>query len=382
MNIYEYIDTYGQYSFEEKPINQVDKVIFSFLSYANLEKVFEGDYSLTIAEAGKQYLELHPEKDINIIAVKEGNKLLKYLRKANRFKDCILYNYKYIGNNDVQFGVLSIEYLPNHVYVSFEGTDSLFSGWKENFVLSYQFPTLSHRMATIYLNDNFTFSNKRLIVGGHSKGGNLALVAAMNANPIVRNKIDEIVNADGPGLLDKEYKSTKYQKIKRKYTHIIPDYSFVGLFLNHSNDYVVNSSKKSILAHNIVYWEIEGDHFVKTKLSKFSSELDGEIKKWFNKYNLEDKKDFINNLEYILNEAGITSILDIKKKKRNIISLITKSKDMNNHTKKVLIDFISIIIKCFGDVTKSEIKQLLTNMFKVPKRFENFQLLKNKLDFK
>ena len=155
MDIYKYVDEYGKYTFDEKKINQVDKVIFSFLSYANLEKVMENNKVLTISEAGKEYLQLHPGKDINIIAVKEGNKLLKYIRNTNRYKDCLLYNYEYIGNSDVQFGVVSIEYQPNKVYVSFEGTDSLFSGWKEDFILGYKFPTKSHKMAIKYLNKHF-----------------------------------------------------------------------------------------------------------------------------------------------------------------------------------------------------------------------------------
>ena len=368
MNIYEYIDKYGEKTFIEKPINLIDKVIFSFLSYANMEKIFEDDISLTIAEAGKEYLELHPGKDINIIAVKEGNKLLKYIRNIKRYKDCLLYNYEYVGNNEVQFGVVSIEYLPNKVFISFEGTDSLFSGWKEDFILGYQFPTISQKKAIKYLNKYFTFSNKEIIVGGHSKGGNLALVAAMYSNAFVRNKITEVINADGPGLLDKEYKSVRYSYIKNKYTHIIPNYSLVGLFLNHSNDYVVSATSKSILSHNIVYWEIEEDEFKKTKLSEFSKELDVSIQKWFSKYNSEDKREFIDNLDYILKEANVTSILDIKGKKRNLFNLIAKSKDMNNHTKKVLTEFIMLIIKCFGSVKKEELKGFLSNMFKITSR--------------
>ena len=368
MNIYEYIDKYGDYTFDEKEFNQVDKVIFSFLSYANLEKVFEDDLCLTIAETGKQYLELHPGKDINIIAIKEGNKLLKYLRNKKRYMDCKLYNYEYIGNDEVQFGVVSIEYLPNQVFVSFEGTDSLFSGWREDFILGYQFPTISQKLAIKYLNKHFTFKNKSLIVGGHSKGGNLALVASMYANAMVRSKIVEIINADGPGLLDNEYKSVRYSYIKSKYTHIIPNYSLVGLFLNNSNNYVVSATSKSILAHNIVYWEIDEDKFIKTKLSDFSQELDVSIKKWFSKYNKEDKQNFINNLDYILKEANVTSILDIKTKKKNLFNLIAKSKDMNSHTKKVLTEFIMLIIKCFGNVKKEELKDFLSNMFKITSR--------------
>ena len=377
MDIYKYIDEYGKYTFEEKEINEVDKVIFSFLSYANLEKVFEDDQVLTIAEAGRQYLKLHPGKDINIIAVKEGNKLLKYIRNVKRYKDCLLYNYEYIGNNKVQFGVVSIEYQPFKVFVSFEGTDSLFSGWKEDFILGYQFPTLSHKMAIKYINKHFRFTNKSIILGGHSKGGNLALVAGMYARMSIKRRITEIINADGPGLLDKEFVSPRYQSIKKKYKHIMPNYSLVGLFLNHSNDYVINSTNKGILAHNIVYWEIEEDHFVKAKLSTFSKELDVAIRRWFSKYNLEDKESFINNLDYVFKEAGITSIMDIKTKKRSIINLITSSKDMSNHSKKLLIEFVMLIIKCFSEVKKEEVKDLLTNMFKITsKTFSNLNIAK------
>ena len=377
MDVYKYIDEYGQYTFEEKEINEVDKVIFSFLSYANLEKVFEDDEVLTIAEAGRQYLKLHPGKDINIIAVKEGNKLLKYIRNVKRYKDCLLYNYEYVGNNKVQFGVVSIEYQPFKVFVSFEGTDSLFSGWKEDFILGYQFPTLSHKMAIKYINQHFRFTNKSLILGGHSKGGNLALVAGMYARVSIKRRITEIINADGPGLLDKEFVSPRYQSIRKKYKHIMPNYSLVGLFLNHSNDYVVNSTNKGILAHNIVYWEIEEDHFVKAKLSTFSKELDVAIRSWFSKYNLEDKESFINNLDYVFKEAGITSIMDIKTKKRSIINLITSSKDMSNHSKKLLTEFVMLIIKCFSEVKKDEVKDLLTNMFKITsKTFSNLNIAK------
>ena len=86
------------------------------------------------------------------------------------------------------------------------------------------------------------------------------------------------------------------------------------------------------------------------------------------KYNKEDKQNFINNLDYILKEANVTSILDIKTKKKNLFNLIAKSKDMNSHTKKVLTEFIMLIIKCFGNVKKEELKDFLSNMFKITSR--------------
>ena len=62
--------------------------------------------------------------------------------------------------------------------------------------------------------------------------------------------------------------------IQKKYIHIIPDYSLVGLLLNHSNDKVVSSSNKGILAHDIIYWMVDKNHFQKSELSSMSKELD------------------------------------------------------------------------------------------------------------
>ena len=39
MDIYQYIDNYGVYTFQEKEFNELDAALFSYLSYANLEKV-------------------------------------------------------------------------------------------------------------------------------------------------------------------------------------------------------------------------------------------------------------------------------------------------------------------------------------------------------
>ena len=254
MNVYDYIKEYGNYTFQEKKFNEVDAVIFSFISYVDYTKIFEENSVVTINEAGKKHLISVTENDKNITATKEANQLLKCLKDTVRYKDCILFNYEYIGNEVLQFGALSIEYEKDKVYVSFEGTDSLFSGWREDFLLSGEFPTKTHKLAIKYVNKHFTFSNKKIILGGHSKGGNLALIAGMYANRIVRHKITKIYSADGPGLLDKEYKSLRYQNTKKKFVHIIPDCSIVGILLNHSGDKVVKATRRGIIAHNIRYW--------------------------------------------------------------------------------------------------------------------------------
>lgn len=363
MTVYDYIDKYGIYSFDEKELNEVDSMIFAMLSYADYTEIFDTNKKLTINEIGRMHLGIHTGKDKNIIAVKEANKLLRYIKDVKRYKDCIISNYEYIGNNEVQFGAMTIEYKTNNVYVSFEGTDQLFSGWKENFLLSYEFPTISHRMAIKYLNKHFTFNTKKLIVGGHSKGGNLALVASMYSNIFVRSKIKYIYSGDGPGVLDKEFNSKRYEKIKDKYLHLMPDYSLVGLFLCTSNNKVVKCKYKNIISHNAMFWEIEDDHFIETKLSPLSSEIQNELRDWFYRYNDEDKKEFIANLMQVLEDAGITSILEIKENKTRVLNIIYETKEINEHSKVILTDFINVMIKAIANTKKEEFKDFISNIF-------------------
>lgn len=365
MELYDYIDKYGIYSFKQRKFNEVDNAIFSFLSYANFSGILDNGEVMTLQEAANKHIEIFPGKDKNVIAVREGNKLLRYIKDLKRYKNCILSNYEYIGGDRVQFCALSIEYENNKVYVSFEGTDELFSGWIEDFMLSYKFPTFSHKIAISYLNRHYTFSFKELIIGGHSKGGNLALVASMYANYIVKRKIKKIYNNDGPGLLDKEFSSNRYKSVLKKYVHIIPNYSLVGLLLNNSNVKVVNSVNKSILAHDIVFWSVEDNHFKKTKLSFMSQQLDNEIKKWLVDFKEQDRMEFVDNLDKILKKAKVTSILDLKLKKERVFNLIYQSKDISATTKKTLLNLFIIMIKCLKNTKKEEIKSFWSNIFSI-----------------
>lgn len=364
MTIYDYIKKYGDYSFEEKAFNEVDSLIFSAMGYADLEGIMTKSTKKTIKEIAEEHMNMHKGKDKNIIATRVAHKLFYDMKDTKRYKDCIVYNYDYIGNFDIQFGVFSIEYQKNKVYVVFEGTNKLLSGWIEDFMLSCEFPTISHKKAINYLNKHYTFNNKELIIGGHSKGGNLALVAGMYANFIVRSKIKYIVNADGPGLLDKQFNSWRYKEIDDKYVHILPQSSYIGLFLNHDHDKIIKTTSNGLLSHAANYWVIEDDHFVNSELNPMSKQLDKKLRDWLIKYNDQDKFNFVSNLDIILRKADVIDALDLVNQNAKIFSLIRESKDMDEESKKVLKELINIVIDSFKYTKKEELKEFLNNIFK------------------
>ena len=359
MSIFDYIDNYGVYSFEDVPFNDVDNLIFSSLSYIDFNGIVSiNKYNpMTLQHVSEIYFNSHEKMSYNILAFRQAIKVFKAIMNTNRYKDLLLYNYVYETRDDEQFGAITIEINKNLVYVSYEGTDQMVSGWKEDFMLSYQFPVLSQKKAIDYLNRNFLFRHKKIILGGHSKGGNLAIVAGMYANFLVKDKIIKIYNNDGPGLLMEQFNSRHYKSISNRLVTIIPNDSFVGLLLMHDDNYfVVSSSKSGILAHDITTWQVDGNRLKLSELSVVSKKIEISLSNWLKKYSRNEREKFVESLFNIFGILEIDSLVDIALNKSLIIKLIIKARDIDKETKYMLKECISVIFNCYKDVTKEELK--------------------------
>ncbi len=360
MNLFSYIDKYGVYTFDDVPFTEVDNAVFAALSYVDLEGLISKNrfHKKSIKEVGDAYFkEKYSKKDKkNILAVRQAIKMLRYIKDTRRYGNIMLYNYAYISGEEEMFSAITIEIQPRLVYVSFEGTDHLIGGWKEDFMLSYKFPVLSQRRAIDYVNKHFLFRRKDIILGGHSKGGNLALVAGMYANFVVKDRIVKIYNNDGPGLLLDQISSKQYMDIEKKLVTIIPNYSMVGILLQHSTHReVVRSARKSILAHDLFTWVVIDKEFQRTELSSFSSKLDNELMHWLNQYDMKQREHFVISLFEIFDKANIRSLIDILENKKVIFQLIMETKEFDQDTRRILRDFILMLFQSFKDVTKEEL---------------------------
>ncbi len=354
MSIFDYIKKYGCYTFDEVSFNTVDNFVFSALTYSDL-----GDYvssnrfnKRTIKEVGDEFFSDFNKKDKNITAVRVGIKILEGIKNTRRYKNLLIYNYSYVGNDKQQFCALTLEISKKMVYVSFEGTDELISGWYEDFEMAYKFPVLSQRRAIDYINKHFLFNNKDIILGGHSKGGNLALVAGMYANFWIKDRIIKIYNNDGPGLRKREIESNYFKSVEHKLICIIPNYSMVGLLLRHNNNYrVVKSKKKSIYAHDMATWVIDDKDIKEVELSSFSKYLDESMIKWLNKYSDEERKRFVDSLFMIFRRASVNSLVEVMNNKKIILKLIFETKGIDSKTKGMLKDFIYMLFSYFKEIS-------------------------------
>ena len=359
-NIFNYIKNFGHLSFEEEPFNDVDNLVFASLSYVDYNQNFMLSHSrVTIEETANDYFLNHDKKLIskNITAVRQAIKILGEIKDTKRYKSIFITNYIYVGDKSIQFCAMTFEIKKNLYYVSFEGTDHLISGWKEDFQMAYMFPVPAQKMAIDYLNKTIKKIGAKYIIGGHSKGGNLAIISSMYCHFWIKNKIIKVYNNDGPGLRKKQIESKNYKNIEKKLSYIIPNYSFVGLLLRHTDNYqVVYSYEKGILAHDLTNWKIEGKSFVPAKLSFLSKELDLIIIKWLDKYNDIERKKFVDSLFDVCTRADINNLIDIKSSKfNNLIKIIKETKNMDQETKRMIIDLFKFILKFCSIDLKNQI---------------------------
>lgn len=355
-NIIDYIKSSGSKNFNELPFNEVDNVIFASLAYLNLDGIVNSGYKepVTIEQAGTKFFKKYTKKDFhhNVFAVQSSIKIFSSIYMRPRYKDLKLYNYVYKGDNTKQFSSLFIDLSKRYTYISFEGTDDLVSGWKEDARMAYEFPIPSQKEAIKYINHFISpLSRKKYIIGGHSKGGNLALVASMYANHLIKHKIVKIYMNDAPGLKTKQLNSKAYRSIQSRIEQIIPNHSIIGLTLRHTNDYhVILANKTGLMAHNIIYWQTANDKFIATTLSPFSKNLDKVLTNWLDSYTDEERKELVEDLFDILSRAGITSLLEIKASKiPKILAILKESKKISSESKKRIRGLIKILLTFFKE---------------------------------
>lgn len=345
-NLFNYVEKYGDISFNTKKFNDIDNLVFSLLSYLDFSNTNINMGKYTLEDIGKEYLEKNKYKEISKlgIAQKDAYKLLKAIVNKVRYKGIVLLDYVYNTTREMQFSAITFKISPRLKYICFEGTDEFISGWKEDGKLACLFPIPSHVEAIKYVNKNVKLFGPKVIIGGHSKGGNLALISSMFMEKHKKCKVEKVYSNDGPGLRKREFESKEYRNIKRKYIHIVPDCSIVGVLLRNDSYKVVKSSKKSVFGHSISTWLIDDDELVLSELSDKSKRLEKSIISWLDMHDDIERIKTINTLFRVFEDADIDVLMNVRDIK-NIIKIIHNIRNIDKQTKELTIDFLSYTYK-------------------------------------
>ena len=314
-NFLTYLKWRGDLLVKDHPFNEVDALILTELAYIHFEGIvpkLEEESVISIREAAKRYQKSTVRE---MLYYRDKENLFEELAMSQRFGDMTLCNY--VSTLDVeaqqQFAAIHVNITPNLTFIAFRGTDSTVTGWREDFNMSYMMPVPAQQSAVDYVNKTAKGLFKKYWIGGHSKGGNLAIYAGVFCNPKIQKKIVKINSFDGPGFNRKMVDDASYRLIEDKISAYVPESSLVGMLMEHEEDYkVVQSSEFGLLQHEGFSWMVDRDAFVlANEVGEFSKSFSITLKNWLAGMSTEQRKGVVDAFFDVFVQADIQDFTEV-----------------------------------------------------------------------
>jgi hypothetical protein len=351
----DYLTWRGDLTFEAAPFSEVDNMIMSMLAYIDMTGVVPapGDCrSVTLRDAAAAYFEKNRERGqlLGLLVPDRVPDMLRGMADSARFGGLLLS--EFVNHVDMtkeeQFSALTADLGNGTLFVSFCGTDDTIVGWKENFNMSFSEAVPSQTESVKYLEAVAASRAGAIRVGGHSKGGNLAVYSSMRCSEAVRGRIIEIYNNDGPGFRSSIIGTPEYQAIRSRVCTLLPQSSFIGMLMEHEEEYeVVKSTGVGVLQHDGFTWEVLGAEFVHAdSLSDHSKYLDRTLKLWLEGIGMEQRKAFIDAVFTIMESSGSTTLSGLNAdRKKTAAAMLETLMGFDKETRSMIFRTIGALLK-------------------------------------
>ena len=363
--IIDYLKEYGDYTFTEKPMNEVDSLILSQFSYLKFDGIVPGagadEASVTIG-----YLNEHQDKD-KLFAderYREANMaLFEGMLGSVRFATMKMNWHVNIiePEKETQFSAITYVLEDKTVYIAYRGTDETIVGWKEDFNLAFSEPVLGQIRSVKYLNEVAQKFSGEFYVGGHSKGGNLAAYASMNCRKDIQDRIVKIYSHDGPGFRPEIREQCHYERIADRVVKIIPHSSLVGMLLeSHAEGYIVVESKTFGLAQHDPYtWLVKDDKFVLAKdVYKGRKFMDDTLNEWILSMDEEHIHSFVDTLYEVVSASQAVTLIDFTADwKKSMMAVVAALKGLDKETAAMMKKIIASLFEITGERAREELQE-------------------------
>lgn len=317
-NVIDYLKEYKDIPLKKEPFNELDALIFARLSYIDFSSIVNNSRirKRKLVDAINEMLLL--KGNSYRFRLEEDKMLIDLLRASLRFKDVYIKGYIKDTDPDLvkQFSAVTFCFTAQakkFLYISFRGTDGTYTGRKEDFDMSYKDIVPAQEEASKYLRKTLNFSSyKTIYIGGHSKGGNLAIYAASTLRKNIQNNIVGIYCFDSPGFQSEILLRPGFQEIKNKIYHYAPQSSIIGRLLYKDYPTTVISSKKSLLyQHNVYNWEVKKTKIIReNKFTFISNKFDKELKDNLKLMSYSEREEFVNEVFKIVKELSVDDKID------------------------------------------------------------------------
>ena len=358
-NMFDYLMWRGDIPFTWDGVNEVDALIFTTLAYLDFPDG-SADGEMTLKEAAGILSRIPKEErpEGPDMIMDEAYEFIELAASSERYGNLGISDFvnKLDHEKELQFSAVTFHLPDGSSFIGVRGTDNNLIGWKEDMALSFSDEVPAQTEAARYMLECFEKYSGPVSIGGHSKGGNLAIFAAARLPSQYRERLAAVYNNDGPGFNEDFMNSEGYIGIKEKIRSFIPESSIVGVLMGHDDYNIVSSMQTSILQHAPFSWRVSGPEIVRAENRTASGEhLDKAANSWIRSMSLEERESFVDTLFEILMAADARTLGDLDRSKVKTLKAIgEKLRKMDPEQKKV---FRTCLNKIFiNEDTKSDNK--------------------------
>ena len=305
-NIVDYAKYIKDKSFAEKPFNDVDALIFAELAYVNFSLVTEGDNFVTLNKMG-----IKSERQFYAGSYDASNnkKLINTIRHTKIYKN-VHVGFSHIIDdveNKTQFYAVTFIFPNGDGYIAYRGTDTSINGIKEDLLVAYEDYIPGAIPAIEYLKKAIKLFKGNFYIGGHSKGGNLALFAALNLNKTATKRLIRAYSFDGPGFQKRLETFPNYQEAMPKIRKYITGNDMIGVIYNQIHTAKIVYSRGIMLGgHDLFQWSVNiyRQDFKYVKDRSFVSKSHEEaLTNWLETSTIREKQLAVEILSELLGEC-------------------------------------------------------------------------------
>ena len=337
-NLMDYLDWRGDLTLAVSPFNEVDALILAELSFVDFDGIVpppEVGRGVRLNEAAEAFFARHGGRDVDMgVLVPDGiSQMLRKLMASPRFCGMTLNGYEALLDDEVeeQFSALTIDLGNGSIYISFRGTDDTIVGWKEDLNMSFLEEIPSQKQAVDYVaRIARQYPEKTLRIGGHSKGGNLAVYSAAKSSGDIQERIVAVHNNDGPGFIWDISKTPGHKRIAGRIHTVLPQTSVVGMLMEHEKHYqVVYSTYDGLYQHDGFSWQVKGTQFV--HLDDFSREgklVDEALSSWADSLNTQQREALAEALYSVFTATGAKTLSELNEEKLKSASAMLKLENL------------------------------------------------------
>lgn len=353
-NILEYLDWRGDLTLAQSPFNEVDSLILSELAYLDFEGIvpgMDGGAPITIAQAAQAFFDQGRLSYLGVVVPTQSPLMLEKLAVCPRFSQMELSHFSaYLDTQEAhQFAAMTVHTGDGAIFLVYRGTDDALAGWKEDFLISCLPQVPSQHSALEYAKAVTNHIRRvKLRLGGHSKGGNLAVYAAVFLPQTIQRRILHVYSNDGPGFHHSLLDLPQHQRLEGRISSFVPASSVVGIFMQHEEDYtVIESNQLGLLQHDGFSWEVLGTQFIHLEeMSKGGQYFDQAMQTWLSALTIPQREQFIESLYQVVTASGAETLGDLYHDgHKAAVAMIRAMADMEKPTRDALLHAVGLLFR-------------------------------------